>query len=335
MMVDIDFFKRINDAHGHAGGDAVLVAMARRLQAGVRSWDVVGRVGGEEFCVLAPAITDEADLLALAERLRAAVAERAITIAPGVAIPVTASLGVAMLHGGDGSVEHAFDCADRALYAAKRRGRNRICALSELDHRDARAEQPECLHIAEALAVAGDLREGLTAEHSREVAALSVAIAAELGLNDDERLRAHLGGWLHDVGKMAIRDGILAKPGKLTEAEWEAIKAHPVIGEQLVLSFPELTLAAGAVRHHHERWDGTGYPDGRRGRDIPLEARIVAAADAFNAMVSDRPYQSARPEAEALAELHRCAGSHFDPDVVEALCAIRERSRVGVPVTPV
>jgi diguanylate cyclase (GGDEF)-like protein len=327
VMLDIDYFKRINDAHGHAGGDAVLVEVGRRLQAVVRSWDVVARVGGEEFCVLAPAITDEADLIELAERLRAAVAERAITIAAGVAIPVTVSLGVAMLHSADGSVEHAFDCADRALYAAKRRGRNRICALSELDHRDARAEQPECLHIAEALAVAGDLREGLTADHSREVADLSVAIASELELSDDKRLRAHLGGWLHDVGKMAIPDGILAKPGKLTDAEWETIKTHPMIGEQLVLSFPELTLAAGAVRHHHERWDGTGYPDGRAGQDIPLEARIVAAADAFNAMISDRPYQSARPEAEALAELRRCAGSHFDPDVVDALSAVRERGR--------
>lgn len=333
VMLDIDFFKRINDAHGHAAGDAVLVEVARRLQAGVRSWDVVARVGGEEFCVLAPAIADEADLLELGERLRDAVAHRAITISPGLAIPVTASLGVAMLRGEDGSAEHAFDCADRALYAAKRRGRNRICALSELDHRDERAEQPECLHIAEALAVAGDLREGLTADHSREVAGLSVAVAAELELSDDERLRAHLGGWLHDVGKMAIPDGILAKPGKLSESEWETIKTHPTIGEQLVLSFPELALAAAAVRHHHERWDGTGYPDGRAGEDIPLEARIVAVVDAFNAMISDRPYQVARSEAEALAELRRCAGSHFDPAVVQALHALRTGTR-GLATEP-
>jgi diguanylate cyclase (GGDEF)-like protein len=333
VMLDIDFFKRINDAHGHAAGDAVLVEVARRLQAEVRSWDVVARVGGEEFCVLAPAITREADLLELGERLRAAVADRAITISPGLAIPVTASLGVAMLRGEDGSAEHAFDCADRALYAAKRRGRNRICALSELDHRDERAEQPECLHIAEALAVAGDLREGVTADHSREVAGLSVAVASELQLSDDERLRAHLGGWLHDVGKMAIPDGILAKPGKLTESEWETIKTHPTIGEQLVLSFPELALAAAAVRHHHERWDGTGYPDGRAGERIPLEARIVAVADAFNAMISDRPYQVARSEAEALAELRHCAGSHFDPAVVEALHAVCAGTRV-LPTEP-
>jgi diguanylate cyclase (GGDEF)-like protein len=325
VMLDIDFFKRINDAHGHAAGDAVLVEIAHRLQAGVRSWDTVARVGGEEFCVLAPAIADETALLELGERLRAALAERAITIKPGVAIPVTASVGVAIVRSTDGSVEHAFDCADRALYAAKRRGRNRICVFSELDHRDARAEQPECLHIAEALALACDLREGLTADHSRDVAGLSAAVAAQLELGDHDMLRAHLGGWLHDVGKMAVPDRILAKPGKLTDPEWETIKTHPVIGEQLVLSFPELAAAAAAVRHHHERWDGTGYPDGRAGTDIPLEARIVAVTDAFNAMISDRSYQTARSEAEALAELRRCAGSHFDPAVVEALHAVRRQ----------
>jgi diguanylate cyclase (GGDEF)-like protein len=323
IMLDVDFFKRINDAHGHAAGDAVLVEIARRLQAAVRSWDVVARVGGEEFCVLAPEIEDEIDLLELGERLRASLSERAITLKPGVTIPVTASLGVAVLHSADGSAEYAFDCADRALYAAKRHGRNRVWGFSELDHRDARAEQPECLHIAEALAVACDLREGLTADHSREVAALSAALASALGLGDHDHLRSHLGGWLYDVGKMAIPDRILAKPGKLTDAEWETIRTHPVVGEQLVQSFPELALAAAAVRHHHERWDGTGYPDGRAGRDIPVEARIVAVADAFNAIISDRPYQSARSEADALAELRRCAGSHFDPDVVEALEGLR------------
>jgi HD-GYP domain-containing protein (c-di-GMP phosphodiesterase class II) len=287
-------------------------------------------VGGEEFCVLAPEVADEEDALALGERLRNAVAERAVAVKPGLAIPVTISIGVALMRSEDGSAEHAFDCADRALYAAKRRGRNRICRYSRLDDHDLRAEQPECLHVAEALAVAGDLREGLTAEHSREVATLSAAVAFELGLGDAEILRVQLGGWLHDVGKMAIPDTILSKPGKLTDEEWAAIKTHPVIGEQLVLSFPELALAAGAVRHHHERWDGGGYPDGLAGDEIPIEARIVAAADAFNAIISDRPYQPARTETEAVDELRRCAGSHFDPDVIEALAAARRAPAAAV-----
>jgi diguanylate cyclase (GGDEF)-like protein/putative nucleotidyltransferase with HDIG domain len=322
LMFDIDFFKRINDAHGHSGGDAVLIEVARRLRAGVRSWDVVARVGGEEFCVITPEIDDEADLEELADRLLTSIAERAIVIKPGVAIPVTASAGVALLHSEDGSAEHAFDCADRALYAAKRRGRNRLCRFSQLDHHDLRAEQPECLHLAQALAVAGDLREGLTAEHSHTVAELSAAVARRLGLDADEVLRAELGGWLHDVGKIAVPDGILTKPGKLTDDEWQTMRTHPVVGDQLVRTFPELALAAKAVRNHHERWDGDGYPDRLAGGEIPLEARIVCAVDAYSAMISERPYQAARAETDAIAELERCAGTQFDPAVIAALVAV-------------
>jgi diguanylate cyclase (GGDEF)-like protein/putative nucleotidyltransferase with HDIG domain len=322
LMFDIDFFKRINDAHGHVGGDAVLIEVGRRLRAGVRSWDVVARVGGEEFCVITPEVDDEADLAELADRLLASVAERAFVIKPGMAIPVTISAGVALLHTEDGSAEHAFDCADRALYAAKRRGRNRICRFSQLDHQDLRAEQPACLQLAEALAVAGDLREGATAEHSRTVSDMSAAVAERLGLDDDEILRARLGGLLHDVGKIAVPDGILTKPGKLSEDEWEIMRTHPVVGEQLVRTFPELMLAARAVRNHHERWDGNGYPDRIAGEMISVDARIVCAVDAYSAMISDRPYQPARSESEALAELERCSGKQFDPAVVDALIAV-------------
>lgn len=322
LMFDIDYFKRVNDAHGHAGGDAVLVEVGRRLLAGVRSWDVVARVGGEEFCVVAPEVKGEDDVLELGQRLRDAIRSRAVTLKEGLAIPVTVSLGVALLHGSTGSAENAFDCADRALYAAKRRGRDRVCCYSELDHTDLRAEQPECLHLAEALAAAGDLREGLSVEHSREMAALSAEVAMALGLNEDEVLRARLGGWLHDVGNLSIPDGLLGKPGPLSDAEWELVKAHPVVGDELVRTFPELALAAGAVRHHHERWDGRGYPDGLAAEAIPLEARIVAAVDAYQAMVSDRAYRPACTDSEAADELRACAGTQFDPRVVDALLGV-------------
>ena len=322
LMFDIDFFKRVNDAHGHAGGDAVLIEIGRRLEAAVRSWDVVARVGGEEFCVVAPEVTDEAGVLELAERLREAVRGRAITIKDGLAIPVTVSLGVALMYGGAGSAEHAFDRADRALYAAKRRGRDRICCYSALDQIDLRAEQPECLHLAEALASAGDLREGLTVEHSRAMAALAAEVAMALGLDEDAVLRVRLGGWLHDVGKLSVPDGVLGKAGPLTLEEWETVKGHAAVGARLVRTFPELALAADVVHHHHERWDGEGYPDGLAGSAIPVEARIVAAVDAYHAMISARPYRLARSEAEALDELHRCAGTQFDPVVVDALLGV-------------
>jgi diguanylate cyclase (GGDEF)-like protein len=319
LMFDIDHFKRINDAHGHSGGDAVLVEVARRLRSGVREWDMAARVGGEEFCVTAPGIERESEVAELGDRLRQAVAERAVVIGEGVAIPVTISVGAALLRHGDGSAEQAIDCADRALYAAKRRGRNRICRFSQLDHGDLRAEQPECLHLAEALAVASDLREGVPASHSRKVAEWSTAAAERLGLPHDEILQVRLGGWLHDVGKIGVPDAILTKPGRLTEEEWAIIRTHPAVGDELLRNFPELSLACAAVRHHHERYDGAGYPDGLAGNEIPLEARIVAAVDAYSAMTSDRPYQKACAQDEAFAELRRCAGTHFDPGVVEAL----------------
>jgi diguanylate cyclase (GGDEF)-like protein len=322
LMFDVDRFKRINDAHGHTSGDAVLIEVARRLRRGVREWDTVARVGGEEFCVIAPGMETESEVAELGDRLRKTVAERAIQVGSGLALPVTVSVGAALVHDGDGSAEHALDCADRALYAAKRRGRNRICSFSRLDQGDLRAEQPECLHLAEALAVASDLREGVPTHHSREVAERGAAVAEHLGLTDDEVLRVRLGGWLHDVGKMAVPDGILTKPGKLTDEEWEIIRTHPAVGDELLQNFPELALACTGVRHHHERYDGAGYPDGLAGENIPLDARILAAVDAYSTMISERPYKKARTGSDAIVELRRCAGTHFDPQVVDALITV-------------
>jgi diguanylate cyclase (GGDEF)-like protein/putative nucleotidyltransferase with HDIG domain len=323
LLIDVDFFKRVNDTYGHVPGDGVLVEVARRLRSGVRSWDTVARIGGEEFCVVAPEIEGERAAAELAERLRAAVAERAIDAA-GVAIPVTVSVGVAVLRSDTGSAEHALECADRALYAAKRRGRNRVCCFSQLDQLDLRAEQPECLHLAEALATAGDLRGGVAVSHSRAVAELAADVARRLGLGHEDTLRVQLGGWLHDIGKIAIPDSILTKPAKLTDEEWELMRTHPVVGDELVRRFPELALACRAVRHHHERWDGAGYPDRLAGEEIPFEARIVGAVDAYSAMIDRRPYQQPRTPEAAIAELRRCAGTQFDPDVVTALVDVLE-----------
>ena len=128
-----------------------------------------------------------------------------------------------------------------------------------------------------------------------------------------------LGGWLHDVGKVAVPDAILTKPGRLTDDEWAIMRTHPAVGAELLRHFPELAPACPAVRHHHERYDGTGYPDQLAGEDIPLDARIVAAADAFSAMTADRPYHTPKSIPEAIAELRRCAGTHLDPAVAAAL----------------
>jgi diguanylate cyclase (GGDEF)-like protein len=318
LMFDVDHFKRVNDRHGHSGG-AVLIEVAERLRAAVRDWDVVARIGGEEFCVVAPGLESEAAVAALGERLRLAVAERPVTLPDGRVVPVTISGGAALVTHNDGSAEHALEFADRALYAAKRQGRNRLRTFSQLGAADLRAEQPESLHIAEALALNSDLREGNLGAHSRQVADLSAAIARRLGLGDDDVLRVQLGGWLHDVGKIVVPDVILTKPGPLTDTEWQTVRTHPTIGADLLRHIPELAPACSAVRHHHERFDGTGYPDRLAGDQIPLEARIVAAADAYSAMTAERPYHAPRTTADAINEMHRSAGTHLDPVVVTAL----------------
>jgi putative nucleotidyltransferase with HDIG domain len=173
--------------------------------------------------------------------------------------------------------------------------------------------------MARALAYAAGLRDEEPEAHAGAVSLLATLVAERLGLTEAGVWRCRLGGWLHDVGKVAIPDSILEKPGPLDAGEWELMRTHPAAGAEIVGRFAQLREAAAAVRHHHERFDGAGYPDGLAGTAIPIEARIVAAADAYSAMTSERPYSSARPPSEAAEELRRSAGGQFDPDVVEAL----------------
>jgi HD-GYP domain-containing protein (c-di-GMP phosphodiesterase class II) len=212
-----------------------------------------------------------------------------------------------------------IDQADRALYAAKRQGRDRTRLFSELTANDLAAEEPEAIRLAQALSLSAGVREGVPEEHAEEVAELAGAIATGLGLAEDVVLRCRIGGWLHDLGKVAIPDRILGKPGELDEHEWRIMRTHAEIGEQLVRRIDAVGGAALAVRHHHERMDGAGYPDGLAGDAIPIEARVVAVADGFSAITADRPYRRARTSLEALTELRRRAGQHHDARVVEEL----------------
>jgi putative nucleotidyltransferase with HDIG domain len=187
---------------------------------------------------------------------------------------------------------------------------------------DPATSEPDAVGVARALAFAGSVREGTPEEHSAQVADLAARTAAELGLPVEVILRCRLGGWLHDIGKLAIPEHILTKPGPLDDAEWTIMRTHPGVGALIVERIPNLRDTARTVRHHHERFAGNGYPDRLAGDAIPIEARIVAAADAYAAMTADRPYSAARSRAEAAAELHRSAGTHLDPDVVDALLKV-------------
>jgi diguanylate cyclase (GGDEF)-like protein len=317
VLFDLDHFKQINDALGHGAGDRVLVEVAHRLRAAASPHDCVARWGGEEFAVLIRDVGDEADLARRAAELQKAI-DSAPIVVEGEHLTVEVSGGATPLTAG-GSLDALVEQADRALYAAKRRGRNRVLLAGEVTESDLVAERPEAIRIAEALAVAVGVREGAPPEHPAYVASLAARIARCLHLDSRTALRCELGGWLHDIGKLSVPERVLLKPMMLDSEEWAIMRGHPELGEQIVERIPALHAAGSAIRHHHEHFDGGGYPDGLAGHVIPVEARIVAVADAFSAMTQTRPYASERSTEEALSELRRCAGKQFDPTVVGAL----------------
>jgi diguanylate cyclase (GGDEF)-like protein len=323
-MLDIDHFKTINDEYGHAVGDAVLRGVGQRIGRALRSFDCAARWGGEEFCAVLPGAGSDDRLYSIGERLRAAVAGTPIETSVGP-IRVTVSIGGATTADGLDDADALVDAADQALYAAKRRGRDQVRTFATLSQRDREEAAPRIVRLAEVLALTASVREGMPPLHCRQVSELASAVAVALGLPRHVAVRCQVAGWLHDVGKVAIPDAILRKTGTLDADEMETMRAHAVIGDQLVRQVQELADAAPGVRHHHERWDGTGYPDGLAGDDIPIEARIVAAVDAYSAMTIERVYRRPMERPQALAELHRSAGTHLDPAVVQALVGVLER----------
>jgi diguanylate cyclase (GGDEF)-like protein len=320
LLIDADHFKQINDVYGHAVGDAVLAELADRLRSSITPDDHLARWGGEEFAVLLRGVSCEAELAERAERLRHAVSETPIEH-EDIRILLTTSVGAVAAREG-ASLDALVERADACLYAAKYQGRNRVSLEPEAGGRAASTREPEVIGTARALAFASGQREGIPEEHAEHVARLAMLTAERLQLPVGLILLCRIGGWLHDVGKIAIPERILMKPGSLDDAEWATMKTHPVVGDKIVRRVSGLQDAAPAVRHHHERFGGGGYPDGLSGEAIPIEARIVCAADAYSAMTTNRPYSAARSPQEAAAELRRSAGVHFDPRVVEALLTV-------------
>ena len=322
LLLDADHFKQINDAYGHAVGDAVLIDLAHRLSAGLETGDVLARWGGEEFAILLPGACSAEELVRRAERFRLAVSESPI-VRDDVHLDLTISVGGALAPDHGATLDALLERADSCLYEAKHRGRNCV-SLRPGNTRSADAPNgaPDAVQLARALAFTCTVREGIPQEHAEEVARLAGLTAERLALPGRVVQRCRLGGWLHDVGKLAVPEGILNKPGPLDDAEWEVMRTHSAVGADIVHRIPALRQVAPAVRHHHERYGGNGYPDGLAGQSIPIEARIIAAADAYAAMTANRPYSPARPTREAALELRRSAGSHFDPAVVDALLAV-------------
>jgi diguanylate cyclase (GGDEF)-like protein/putative nucleotidyltransferase with HDIG domain len=330
LLADLDHFKRINDRFGQEAGDRVLRRTAALITQIKRSLDIPARTGGEEFALLLPEM-DKHGAYMVAERLLRRVRETF----DGDRAPLTISIGVVSYPEDARATDDMLQLADEALYAAKTLGRDRavlysrevtsIIGRATESQRDggSQAHLATMLSLAEAL----DFRDTGTARHSQTVGRLCELMARELGLPEEQVDRVRLAGILHDIGKIGVPDAILRKPGPLTDEERRQMNRHPEVGARL-LGAGELEDIRGWVLKHHERIDGRGYPEGLKGDEIPIEASILAVGDAFEAMTSDRVYRPGIGEEAARQELRECAGTQFDPRVVEALDRVLDRQEL-------
>ncbi len=326
LVADVDHLKQVNDRSGHGVGDAALQRVARTLEGGKRAIDGLARVGGGQFAMVLPD-TDPHSAFASAERLRCELHEEFARDT----VPVTVSFGVASF-GRDGETAASLlRAADEALFAAKSNGRDRTVLYSHVlpsaaheDRQSRDIEGERFVAVILDLAEAVDLRFSGSARHSETVGRYAEMMARELGLSERRVARVELAGRLHDIGKVGVPDSILSKPAKLTDEEFATIRQHPDLGAQ-ILEHPSLADVREWVRAHHERPDGRGYPYALLGEAIALEARILAVADAYEAMTSDRAYRQSIGHVAAAEELEACAGSQFDPRVVAALLTVLRR----------
>ena len=309
VLFDLDGFKAYNDTFGHPAGDALLMRLAHRLRSSVEGIGTAYRVGGDEFCVLAEAGPDGNE--AIAGLAAAALSE------DGDGFQIRCSHGIALMPTEASSTEDALGLADMRMYEQKT------------------SRSPATRQSTDVLLTVLAERSRELGDHTGHVAQLAELTAQRLGLHQETIRRVRLAAELHDVGKTAIPDAILNKRGPLDDDEWEFIRRHTLIGEQILRAAPSLVQMAPLVRSTHERIDGTGYPDGLSGEEIPLGSRIIAVCDAFDAMVSDRPYRDAMSPAEAKAELRRWTGMQFDSEVVEVfITALDELERPHVSPAP-
>lgn len=312
IMLDLDDFKQVNDSFGHLAGDEALRVLTAVLHATCRSGDVIGRYGGDEFMVILPD-TPRDRALVIGARIRDAVADRQLRLPGGISVPLRASIGLALFPADGATAAELIAKADSGLYQSKRHGRP-SAALQRIGTMELRLEgnfTPVAELIAALLAREPDSRSRL--ENINRVAK-DCAAAFELTPPQAEALL--LASVLRDVGKIAIPDHVLRKLGPLTPAEFELVKRHSMIGAMLVENIPGFELVATAIRHHHERFDGSGYPAGLRGQAIPLIARLLALLDSFSALTCDRPHRRRVSAALACLELKRAAGTQFDPALV-------------------
>lgn len=327
LIIDIDHFKHYNDLFGHQAGDQLLYELGQLLITELGPNDMVARYGGEEFTVILYGAS-QPEALNMAERIRHAVEEYPF---PGreqqPAGTLTVSIGVATYPDNAKNKEELIKLADEALYKAKYFSRNKVelyfSVLDELKS-DLNQSDAELINSIKMLVRIVNAKDKYTYGHSERVGKYAVAIAEKMGLPPEDIKTIKIGAFLHDIGKIEVSRAILMKKGRLSDEEFDLVKKHPHWGAEMIKTVEALQPVIPLLKHHHERYDGKGYPTGLEGEKIPLQARIMAVADSFDAMTSNRPYGIRKNVKEAVAELTRCSGTQFDPDIVKIFVEMLE-----------
>lgn len=322
LLLDIDYFKVYNDTFGHPQGDKLLREISDLLKENIPLDGIACRYGGEEFAIILPNVgTKEA--ISIAELIRKTIAgypfygkehmpQKKITVSIGISTsPEMAS-----------NREQLIMLADQALYKTKHSSRNKVqvytSVIDELkgNYKFHSQDEEEVLQTLKTFLMIINSKDRYTYSHTERIMEYAERLAQKIGLTQTEVKNVRYGALLHDIGKVEVPSELLNKSTKLTKDEWETIRMHVIWGEQMVQSFKELKSCFPMIRHHHERYDGKGYPDQLSGSKIPLEARILSIADSFDAMTTNRPYQKAKSITEAINEIIRCSGKQFDPELV-------------------
>lgn len=318
LNIDLDFFKTYNDVHGHLYGDYILQEVSRLIKQSIRNIDMAFRYGGDEFSIILPQTSIDG-ASEVAKRIRKAL-ESGIDDKGRL---LTCSIGIASWPTDGVMREELIHKADAALYYAKQQGRNRTYLSSEIPVSEtsngtfSTDSKGALLNTIYALAATVDAKDHYTYGHSKKVCKYATDIAEALGLPEERVSAIHTAALLHDIGKIGVSDQILRKTEPLNEEEWEPIHAHPIMGVSILKHVESLKDCLAAVQYHHERYDGGGYPSGLKGSNIPLDARILAVADSFDAMTSLRPYRDKMTFEDALEEIIQCSGTQFDPEIVQ------------------
>ncbi|MCR4347447.1 MAG: diguanylate cyclase [Sulfuricaulis sp.] len=333
LLLDIDDFKRINDTYGHAAGDKMLQTLGRTLSGQLWQVDVAARYGGEEFTVILPG-TDFNAARRVAERLRQSVEGATTRLEGGRTISMTVSIGIACFPRCGDSAESLVEHADQALYTAKREGKNRVCLYREI--LKSRLEQnpdeivmllKQGLENIQPIVTAVSAKAAFLHEHMALVVDTAMRLADVLTLNREDRETLRLAAQLHEIGMITISDEVLNKRGALTTEDWALIRQHPATAAGFLEQVPALCHLAPVVRHHHERYDGGGYPDGLKGEAIPYLARVLTAADTYAAMIGEWIGHKAKPAAVAKAQFTESAGTQLDPRIVLAFVQVLDKEQ--------